>query len=114
MGQLEGWFQSWVPESVFSAGAGGSSVEAWYTSALDIEEGLTGASHSHLHLFVADVVKSFDTVDRSILDRVLSSVKTIPPNTAIHEQMATINGYGKVCTTTSTPSTTVRPLWTIT
>ena len=33
MGQLEGWFHSWVPDSVF-----GSSVEAWYASALDIEE----------------------------------------------------------------------------
>ena len=41
-------------------------------------------------------------------------VKTIPPNTAIQEQTTTINGYGKVCTTTSTLSTTVRPLWTIT
>ena len=27
---------------------------------------------SHLHLFVADVINSFDTVDRKILDRVLS------------------------------------------
>ena len=47
-------------------------MEAWYTSALDIEEVLSGASDSHLHLFVADVVKSFDTVDRKVLDRVLS------------------------------------------
>ena len=42
MGQLDGWFKSWVPESVFSAGGGRSSVEAWYTSALDIEEVLSG------------------------------------------------------------------------
>ena len=61
-------------DSVFSAGGGRSSVEAWYTTALDIEEVLTGATDSHIHLFVADVVKSFDTVDRSILDRVLSSL----------------------------------------
>ena len=74
MSQLEGWFQSWVPQSVLSAGGGRSSVEAWYTSALDIEEVLSGATDSHLHLFVADVVKSFDTVDREILDRVLSSL----------------------------------------
>ena len=74
MGQLEDWFRSWVPDSVFSAGGGRGSVEAWYTSALDIEEVLSGASDSHLHLFVADVVKSFDTVDREILDRVLSSL----------------------------------------
>ena len=36
------------------------------------EEVLSGAAHSHVHLFVADVVKSFDTVDRAILDCVLS------------------------------------------
>ena len=35
---------------------------------------LTGAADSHVHLFVADVIKSFDTVDRVILDRVLSSL----------------------------------------
>ena len=37
MGQLEEWYQSWVPDSVFSASCGRSSVEAWYTIALDIE-----------------------------------------------------------------------------
>ena len=74
MGQLRDWFQSWVPASVFSAGGGRGSVEAWYTSSLDIEEVLAGATDSHAHLFVADVVKSFDTVDRTLLDRVLSSL----------------------------------------
>ena len=74
MGQLADWFQSWVPASVFSAGGGRGSVEAWYTSSLDIEEVLAGAADSHVHLFVADVVKSFDTVDRTIFDRVLSSI----------------------------------------
>ena len=72
MGQLDGWFQSWVPDSVFSCGGWRGSVEAWYTSSLDIEEVLAGAADSHVHLFVADVVKSFDTVDRVILDCVLS------------------------------------------
>ena len=67
MVQLDGWFRSWVPGSVFSAGGGRGSVEAWYTSALDIEEVLTGATDSHLHLFVADVIKSFDTVDRGLI-----------------------------------------------
>ena len=42
------------------------------------------------------------------------TVNTILPDTEIHEQMTMTNGYGKVCTTTSTPSTTVRPLWTTT
>ena len=74
MSQLDAWFKSWVPDSVFSAGGGRGSVEAWYTSALDIEEVLSGATNSHVHLFVADVIKSFDTVDRGILRRVLSSL----------------------------------------
>ena len=74
MGQLDCWFKSWVRDSVFSAGGGRGSVEAWKTSALDIEEVLSGAADSLVHLFVADVVKSFDTVDRGILDRVLSSL----------------------------------------
>ena len=64
MSQLGDWFRSWVPDSVFIAFGGRSSVEAWYTSSLEIEEVLSGAADSHVHLFVADVVKSFDTVDR--------------------------------------------------
>ena len=74
MSQLDGWFGSWVPHSVFGAGGGRSSVEAWYTTALDIEELLCGVVDSDVHLFVADVIKSFDTVDRGILDKVLSSL----------------------------------------
>ena len=74
MKQHEGWFQSWVPSSVKSTGNSRSSVEAWYTTALDIEEVLAGAVDTHVHIFVADVVKSFDTVHRCILDRVLSSL----------------------------------------
>ena len=74
MGQLDGWFRSWVPQSVFSAGGGHGSVEAWYSTSLDIEEVLSGATDSDVHIFVADVIKSLDTVDRGILDRVLCSV----------------------------------------
>ena len=47
---------------VLSAGGGRSSVEAWKISALDIEEVLTGATDSDVHLFVADFIHSFDTV----------------------------------------------------
>ena len=43
--------------------------------ALDIEEVLSGIVDSDIHLFVADVIKSFDTVDRDILDKVLSSLR---------------------------------------
>ena len=72
MVQLEGWFKSWVPNSVFSAGGGRGSVEVWYTTALDIEEVLAGVADSHVHLFGADFIQSFDTVDREILDCVFS------------------------------------------
>ena len=64
-------FFSWVPDSVFSAGRGVSSVDAWYATSIDIEEVLSHARHSDFHIFVADVVKSFDTVDRDILDGAL-------------------------------------------
>ena len=65
MVQLEGWFRSWVPDSVFSAGGGRSSVGAWHTTAQVVEEVLSGAVvDSDIRLFVADVIKSFDTVDR--------------------------------------------------
>ena len=68
LAHLKEWFYSWVPDSVFSAGKGVSSVDAWYATAVDIEEVLSQAGHSDFHIFVADVVKSFDTVDRDILD----------------------------------------------
>ena len=44
------------------------SVDAWYTTSVDIEEVLSNTRHDDFHFFVADVVKSFDTVDRDILD----------------------------------------------
>ena len=46
-------------------------MEAWFSTALDIEEVLSGTGGDQLHVVVADVIKSFDTVDRSILDSVL-------------------------------------------
>ena len=65
---LREWFSSCVPDSVFSAGKGVSSVDAWYATSIDIEEVLSHARHSDFQIFVADVGKSFDTVDRDILD----------------------------------------------
>ena len=55
LGHIQHWFYSWVPDTVFSAGKGVSSVDAWYATSLDIEEVLTGAVEGHVHLFVADV-----------------------------------------------------------
>ena len=49
-------------------------MEAWYTAALGKEEVLSGAVDSHVQVFVADVIQSSDSVDRGILDRVLSSL----------------------------------------
>ena len=60
MMQLEPWFNSWVPESVFSAGSGRSSVAAWYCTALDIEECLAGRGDSDVYLIVADVAHVFE------------------------------------------------------
>ena len=57
-----------MPKTVFSLGNGLSSVEAWFSTALDIEEVLSGTGGDQLHVMVADVIKSFDSVDRSILD----------------------------------------------
>ena len=35
---------------------------------------MLGVVHTHVHIFVADHVKSFDTVDRGILDKVWGSL----------------------------------------
>ena len=68
MGQLEDWFRSWVPDSVFSAGGGRGSVEAWYATALDIEEVLTWSRRfscsSSLLLMLSSLLI---TVDRGML-----------------------------------------------
>ena len=39
---LDSWLRSWLPLSVFSAGGGRGSVDAWYSTALDFEEVLSG------------------------------------------------------------------------
>ena len=65
LGHLQDWFDSWLPDSVFSAGGGRSSVDAWYSTAWDVEECLESDEDDHVHIFVADVVKSCDPVDRN-------------------------------------------------
>ena len=61
MVQLEEWFRSWVPDSVFTAGGGRCSVEAWNSAALDVEEVVACVVDSDIYLFLADVIKSFDS-----------------------------------------------------
>ena len=68
LGHLQEWVEGWLPESVFSLGNGLSSVEDWFSTALDIEEVLPRTGGDQLHVMVADVIKSFGLVDRSILD----------------------------------------------
>ena len=45
-----------MASSFFSAADGHGSVDAWYSTASDFEEVLSGLSESHVHVFVADVV----------------------------------------------------------
>ena len=68
LGHLREWVEGWLPDSVYSLGNGLSSVEAWFSAALDIEDVLSGTGGDQLHVMVADVIKSFDAVDRSMLD----------------------------------------------
>ena len=72
LGHLREWVEGWLPKLGFSFGNGLSSVEAWFSTALDIEEGLSSVGGGQLHVMVTDVIQSFDTVHRSILDCTLS------------------------------------------
>ena len=45
------WFASWVLLSVFSA-AGRGTVQAWFSTALDIEESLSGIVDSDVHILL--------------------------------------------------------------
>ena len=55
-GHLREWVEGWLPKSVFCLGNGLSSVEAWFSTALDIEEVLSGAGGDQLHVMVANVI----------------------------------------------------------
>ena len=68
LGHLRELVEGWLRKSVFSLGNGLYSVEAWFSTALHIEEVLSGTGGEQLHVMVADVIKSLDTVDKSILD----------------------------------------------
>ena len=68
LAHLQEWFYSWVFDSVFSDGKGVSSVDAWYATAIDIEEVLVKLVIMTFNISLLLVVKSFDTVDRDALD----------------------------------------------
>ena len=44
LGHLREWVEGWLPKSVFSLGNGISSVEARFSTSLDIEEVLSGTA----------------------------------------------------------------------
>ena len=56
---VQAWFYSWVPDTV---------SDAWYAATFDTEDILSGANERQARIFVADVIASFDTVDRGFLD----------------------------------------------
>ena len=66
-GLLLGWCSWWLNfgrgSLILSSVGGRISVEAWFSTALDIEEVLSGIVDSDVSVFVADVIKSFDTDD---------------------------------------------------
>ena len=68
LGHLQESVQGWVPKSVFSLVNGASSAEDWFSAASDTEEVLAQMGGDQLHVTVNDVIKSFGSVDRSILD----------------------------------------------
>ena len=49
-GHLREWVEGWLPKSVFSLGNGLSSVEAWFSTALDLEEVLSGIGKDQLRV----------------------------------------------------------------
>ena len=52
-------------------------MEAWFSTALDIEEVLSGTGGDQLHVMVDDVIKSFDTVLWVAWDYLIGFVKFI-------------------------------------
>ena len=61
LGHLREWVVGWLPNSVFSLGNGLSSVEAWFSTASDVEEVLSGTGADQLHVMVADVIGQVHT-----------------------------------------------------
>ena len=93
------------PQRLFSAGGGRGSLVAWYTTALDIEEVLSGVVDSDIDLFVADVMKSFDTVDRDILGMLSSTLGLldwlrhayVEYHSHVRSRFQLASGFGELC-----------------
>ena len=74
MVQLESWFKSWVPGSVFSAGVVVGRWKLGFLRLLTLRRFFLVLLILMFIFFVADVINGFATVDRGILDSVLSSL----------------------------------------
>ena len=74
VGQLEDWFQSWVPDSVFSAGCGRGSVEAWYATALILRKFLLALPTLMFTSLLLMLSNHLILLIGGFLDRVLSSL----------------------------------------
>ena len=70
LGHLREWVLGWVPQSVFSLANGLSSVEAWYSTALDVEEVLAGIGSDHF--------MSWSLMSSSLLTRLIGPFLTVP------------------------------------
>ena len=66
--------RGWLPKSVFSLGNGLSSVEAWFSTALEVEEVLSGSVGNICTSCSLMSSSLFDMVDRSILDCALGGL----------------------------------------
>ena len=57
LGHLRVWVEGWLPKICLTVlGSGLSSVEAWFSTALDFEEVVSGTGGDQLHVMVADVI----------------------------------------------------------
>ena len=59
MGQLEEWFQSWRPDSVKKLAVGVALSRLGKTTALDIQEVLSGVAESLMYIFLLLILLSF-------------------------------------------------------
>ena len=73
LSHIQGWVVSWIPNSVFILGRGSELCRCLVRHCSKHRgDCFSGGTDCHVHAFVADVIESFDTVDRRILDCVLS------------------------------------------
>ena len=93
LAHLQEWFYSWVPDSVFSAGKGVSSVDAWYTTSIDMKRFLATLARM-ISIFLLLMLSN-------LLTRLIGTFLTVPwgdlaflPVFVRFTSLFTGNGYG--------------------